>query len=741
MKKKGKEHHVHHKLSPMANTLVYIVLIVVAVLGVQYLAEPATVGEITDISLVGQAIGKSSIVMQATFCDEKKVDNTFASGDKYRIGFVQLKPHSRLPNKFKKKATKVPASNIHRKYDSTLQNYCQDKKNLRMFTCNFNQKNKKLRLMTKIEHCPKGCVENKGGSGKCKRPDLEKRGKDAEDEDTKVIAKGSCRKNDAISRSKKGTTTFWSTEKIDDKLEKRGLKFERKQAGERPEFKFKYIIDDRCNKKENIEVYCIGSTTLAFQKLPCLTKCNKNNKACEIGFKETYKEDFKKCKNFDDYDKFINACREDAKSNFCTKKLKEHYLTIRQSHICKEDVKPVKCDDMSKSEFNKIKSKCVSKNEKCLETLKEHYFIDEDHKLICKGTFCPDIHDPVCFGEKKFQSKCHANYFPDKFKVCKNPADCGCERIGCENNLKPVCTGKKTYKNKCKAIKDGEVVECDGYCPCNQKKDPKKKPEPRGEALIAHYAFENNGNDKSNNLLHAKSVEGEYVEGYKGNAISFDEKGEEVVLGVNHKLNPQEGISIAAWINLNNWDSINPIVSRIDKDNDQRSYVLNVGYNGKVIFKVFGKNIFHEKIPPRTETHSDFFAITRTKWQHVVATYDHEEGAKIYVNGNKHHKSSAVGLIKKSQTNTVIGGNWNDETSYFDGSIDEVKIFDRALTPLEVEKLFNANKENPCSTELAEVCATKLTEGLPTTKTYTNECKALEDEATIDCYYDCPCIA
>ncbi len=70
--------------------------------------------------------------------------------------------------------------------------------------------------------------------------------------------------------------------------------------------------------------------------------------------------------------------------------------------------------------------------------------------------------------------------------------------------------------------------------------------------------------------------------------------------------------------------------------------------------------------------------ITLDTWYHVVGIYDGEE-LKLYVNGNLENTNTAPsGNIDTGSAKLAIG-TWSSLIDYFQGTIDEVRIYDHAI--------------------------------------------------------------
>ena len=82
-------------------------------------------------------------------------------------------------------------------------------------------------------------------------------------------------------------------------------------------------------------------------------------------------------------------------------------------------------------------------------------------------------------------------------------------------------------------------------------------------------------------------------------------------------------------------------------------------------------------------------------WVHVATVYDGKEH-KLYVNGELDVSESKSGAITVNNENLGIG--WVDNNRYFDGVIDEVKIWTRGLTEDELAEVLPVRQKGKLTT-------------------------------------------
>jgi|GEM_PF-2539264 len=75
--------------------------------------------------------------------------------------------------------------------------------------------------------------------------------------------------------------------------------------------------------------------------------------------------------------------------------------------------------------------------------------------------------------------------------------------------------------------------------------------------------------------------------------------------------------------------------------------------------------------------------LNNNTWYYIAATYD-ATGAKLYINGILNNSNSITPIINLSATATAYIGSQIGTQRYFNGTIDEVKIFNRSLSPEQI---------------------------------------------------------
>ena len=75
-------------------------------------------------------------------------------------------------------------------------------------------------------------------------------------------------------------------------------------------------------------------------------------------------------------------------------------------------------------------------------------------------------------------------------------------------------------------------------------------------------------------------------------------------------------------------------------------------------------------------------------WHHVVAVADQANGTKLYIDGELVASNSSHSVLSSSKRRMRIGSNPNIKNNFWNGAIDDVALWDRALTNDEISQLY-----------------------------------------------------
>jgi serine/threonine protein kinase len=204
------------------------------------------------------------------------------------------------------------------------------------------------------------------------------------------------------------------------------------------------------------------------------------------------------------------------------------------------------------------------------------------------------------------------------------------------------------------------------------------------------------GDGDANDLARANngSLQGNvtFVAGQVDRAFSFDGSSY-VTVGNPGALNlTSSQVTIGGWINPR---TSGPSIYFGKTEFGLNDYVLlfsrglhgliRAGENEAVVFG-------YSDFPSNTT----LFVPPLNQWTHIALTYD-GTWIKLYANGKTVGQESKTGNINGDGTPFNIGGRANDNgIGKFNGLIDEVEVFDRALSLKEIQGIFKAGSAGKC---------------------------------------------
>ena len=75
------------------------------------------------------------------------------------------------------------------------------------------------------------------------------------------------------------------------------------------------------------------------------------------------------------------------------------------------------------------------------------------------------------------------------------------------------------------------------------------------------------------------------------------------------------------------------------------------------------------------------------EWYHVAATYDTNAGALVYIDGVSGASNANLEGIDTNEMPLLLGENPEATGRFFDGMLDEIQIYSRALSADEIRNL------------------------------------------------------
>ena len=204
------------------------------------------------------------------------------------------------------------------------------------------------------------------------------------------------------------------------------------------------------------------------------------------------------------------------------------------------------------------------------------------------------------------------------------------------------------------------------------------------EGLVGHWSFDGPDMSQSTNNIWALDRSGQGNNGVLtntatstvrkagkiGQALDFDGVNDHIY--VSHESRTYDAISTSAWIKL-------------DKVTGSQGIVFD-----------FQDNRFTVEGDELQWRHGGGFAIHLTtgvdfvigRWYHVAATFDeNSDRVKIYVDGVEKYTGIDIGDITTFVFEHYIGSTSATE-GFLDGLIDEVRVYNRALSPDEIKRLY-----------------------------------------------------
>jgi len=202
---------------------------------------------------------------------------------------------------------------------------------------------------------------------------------------------------------------------------------------------------------------------------------------------------------------------------------------------------------------------------------------------------------------------------------------------------------------------------------------------------VARWRFEqnvldswnnNDGTDNTSAGYTTDSKEGDYAKQYDG-------ADDNVSVASNSRLQLQQGFSVGGYVRFSSTSGTQTIIGsrgatsngyqlRWQKNTDEWNWLVSDG--GTL-------DQYKQSATPATGT-----------WYHVVGVVEGDGTIQLYVNATEGGTPTGDGVVSSPSTRSTeraLGRNGDDNSEYWDGDQDDIRVYDKGLTATEVSNWYN----------------------------------------------------
>jgi len=193
-------------------------------------------------------------------------------------------------------------------------------------------------------------------------------------------------------------------------------------------------------------------------------------------------------------------------------------------------------------------------------------------------------------------------------------------------------------------------------------------------------AADSSGNGNHGTLVNM--ADDDWVAGQIGNALDFDGGNDYVDCGNDDSLNITDEITMSAWINMSARPAKNAWFNLHCKENFAYAmYIQGADTALTTLGAYFVLDTGTKDLWNLTSIDID----PSNGWAHVAVTFDNTD-VKFYVNGVLDHTENEPGTINDNAGSDFIFV--DGESEWFGGSVDDIRVYNRALSGAEVGALY-----------------------------------------------------
>jgi len=200
-----------------------------------------------------------------------------------------------------------------------------------------------------------------------------------------------------------------------------------------------------------------------------------------------------------------------------------------------------------------------------------------------------------------------------------------------------------------------------------------------GQDVSGTTAFDRSGLG-NNGVISGATVKA----GKRGQGLDFDGVSNSIIVPDSNSLDITGAVTLSAWYYPNNMNAGWYVLAAKDGGGSDSNYWL--GRNGSKFYLTFINASWHN--------HSTVNTYTANQWYHVVGVIDSvNDTMKIYVNGVLDIDTQVEAADMIASNDSLYIGRDNGNNTTVNGKIDEVRVYNRALSVSEIGNLYTLGQE------------------------------------------------
>ncbi len=210
---------------------------------------------------------------------------------------------------------------------------------------------------------------------------------------------------------------------------------------------------------------------------------------------------------------------------------------------------------------------------------------------------------------------------------------------------------------------------------------------PPKSGLISWWPGEGNAMDIIGAHTGMRYVGVTFAPGMVGQAFNFDGVNGYISVPDSPDLNPPSALTIEAWIKTSGTPSYSRIVGKFD-DASNTGYGLGLHNDGTMRSDIgIGGGSYTVASNPKV--------VIDGQWHHVASVFNGSQGV-LYVDGVPGPTIPLTGIATTSSQPLAIGRDLCCPGRFFHGLIDEVSLYSRALSAVEIQRIYEAGSSGKC---------------------------------------------